>query len=122
MAQADYRCTSSCQDCTQQHADMSTALAGMAASTAAWLAGTQLRAWDCCFFTLAELKGIWFLGAAGRWMVLPVGHLSPVWKALWRLAVQPLSALALPAGLQVGSWSMKLSSTAQQSSQCSCGH
>ena len=81
---------------------INTALAGVAASTAAWLAGTQLRAWDCCFFTLAELKGIWILGAAGRWIVLPLGHLSPVVRGLWRLAVQPISALALPLGLQVG--------------------
>ena len=78
--------------------------AGVAASTAAWLAGTQLRAWNCGIFTLAELKGLWFLGAAGRWVILPLGHLSPILNGAWRLAGQPLKAVMphIPLGLQVG--------------------
>ena len=77
--------------------------AGMAASTAAWLAGTQLRAWNCGIFTLAELKGLWFLGAAGRWVILPLGHLSPILNGAWKLAGQPFKAVMphIPLGLQV---------------------
>ena len=72
--------------------------AGMAASTAAWLAGSQLRVWNCLFFTLADLKGVWFLGAAGRWVVLPLGRLAPLLPRLGKQAARllPLSLQARP--------------------------